>query len=40
VNDLLKMAVKGHGGLQRREQISRFRAAAPITVDVANLTYS
>jgi hypothetical protein len=31
VNDLLKLAVKSHGGLQRWEQISRFRAAVSIT---------
>jgi hypothetical protein len=31
VNGLLKLAVEGHGGAQRWEQISRFRAAASIT---------
>jgi hypothetical protein len=31
VNDLLELAVKGHGGLPRWEQISRFRAAVSIT---------
>jgi hypothetical protein len=28
MNDLLKLAIKGHGGLRRWEQIERFRAAA------------
>ncbi len=31
MNDLLELAVKGHGGLPRWEQISRFRAAVSIT---------
>jgi len=31
VNDLLKLAIEGHGGMRRWEQISRFRAAASIT---------
>ena len=31
MNDLLKLAIDGHGGMQRWEQISRFRAAAAIT---------
>jgi hypothetical protein len=31
VNDLLKLAIEGHGGMRRRERISRFRAAASIT---------
>jgi hypothetical protein len=31
VNDLLKLALEGHGGLRRWEQLSRFRAAASIT---------
>jgi hypothetical protein len=31
VNDLLKRAIEGHGGLPRWEQISRFRVAASIT---------
>ena len=31
VNDLLELAVEGHGGLPRWEQISRFRAAVSIT---------
>ena len=31
VNDLLKLAIEGHGGLRRWEQIKRFRAAASIT---------
>jgi hypothetical protein len=31
VNDLLELAVKGHGGLPRWEQISRFRASVSIT---------
>jgi hypothetical protein len=31
MNELLKLAIEGHGGLQRWEQISRFRAAASIT---------
>ena len=28
MNDLLKLAIEGHGGEQRWEQITRFRAAA------------
>jgi hypothetical protein len=47
VNDLLRLAVKSHGGLQRWEQISRFRApTAPrpgpvsIALEVANVTFS
>ena len=31
MNDLLKLAIEGHGGTQRWEQISRFRVAASIT---------
>ncbi len=31
MNDLLKLAIEGHGGGQRWEQISRFRVAASIT---------
>jgi hypothetical protein len=31
MNDLLKLAIEGHGGLRRWEQISRFRVAASIT---------
>jgi hypothetical protein len=31
VNEVLKLAVEGHGGIQRWEQISRFRAAVSIT---------
>lgn len=31
MNDLLKLAIEGHGGMRRWEQISRFRAAASIT---------
>jgi hypothetical protein len=31
VNDLLKLAIDGHGGLPRLQQITRFRAAASIT---------
>lgn len=31
VNDLLKLAIEGHGGLRRWAQISRFRAAVSIT---------
>jgi hypothetical protein len=31
VNDLLKLAIEGHGGLRRWEQLSRFRVAASIT---------
>jgi hypothetical protein len=31
MNDLLKVAIEGHGGMRRWEQISRFRAAASIT---------
>jgi hypothetical protein len=31
MNDLLKLAVEGHGGMRRWEQVSRFRAAASIT---------
>jgi hypothetical protein len=31
MNDLLKLAIEGHGGLRRWEQLSRFRAAASIT---------
>jgi hypothetical protein len=31
VNELLKLAIEGHGGLRRWEQISRFRAAVSIT---------
>ena len=31
MTDLLKLAVEAHGGLQRWEQLSRFRAAVSIT---------
>ena len=31
VNDLLELAIAGHGGLRRWEQLSRFRVAASIT---------
>jgi hypothetical protein len=31
MTDLLKLAIEGHGGLPRWEQISRFRAAASVT---------
>jgi hypothetical protein len=31
MNDLLKLAIEGHGGLRRWERISRFRVAASIT---------
>jgi hypothetical protein len=31
MNDLLKLAIDGHGGMHRWEQLSRFRAAASIT---------
>ncbi|MGH3302439.1 MAG: hypothetical protein ACRDOK_12290 [Streptosporangiaceae bacterium] len=31
MNELLKLAIDGHGGMRRWEQISRFRAAASIT---------
>jgi hypothetical protein len=31
VNDLLKLAIEGHGGARRREEVLRFRAAATIT---------
>jgi hypothetical protein len=31
MNDLLKLAIEGHGGARRWEQISRFRASASIT---------
>jgi hypothetical protein len=31
VNDLLKLAIEGHGGMRRWEQLSRFRLAASIT---------
>jgi len=31
MNDLLKLAIEGHGGEQRWEQISRFRVAASVT---------
>ena len=31
MNDLLKLAIEGHGGLRRWEQISRFRVAVSIT---------
>ncbi len=34
MNDLLKLAVEGHGGLRRWEQISRFRVAASITGEI------
>jgi hypothetical protein len=31
MNDLLKLAIEGHSGARRWEQISRFRASASIT---------
>src|ERR1700722_11260026 len=31
VNDLLKLAIEGHGGMPRWNQISRFRVVASIT---------
>ena len=31
MNDLLKLAIEGHGGLRRWEQITRFRADASVT---------
>jgi hypothetical protein len=31
MNGLLKLAIEGHGGLRRWEQLSRFRMAASIT---------
>jgi len=31
MNDLLKLAIEGHGGIRRWEQITRFRAAVSIT---------
>ena len=31
MNGLLKLAIEGHGGLRRWEQLSRFRVAASIT---------
>ena len=31
MNDLLKLAIEGHGGAQRWKQITRFRVAASIT---------
>jgi hypothetical protein len=31
VNELLKLAIEGHGGMRRWEQVSRFRAATSIT---------
>ena len=31
MNDLLKLAIAGHGGLRRWERPSRFRVAASIT---------
>src|SRR5580658_5614993 len=31
MNDLLTLAIEGHGGMRRWEQISRFRVAASIT---------
>jgi len=31
MNDLLKLAIDGHGGTHRWEQLSRFRAATSIT---------
>jgi hypothetical protein len=31
VNDLIKLAIEGHGGARRWEEISRFRVAASIT---------
>ena len=37
MNDLLKLAVEGHGGLRRWEQISRFRVAASITGEIWDL---
>lgn len=38
VNDLLKLAIEGHGGLLRWEQVSRFRVAASITGAIWALT--
>ncbi len=38
MNDLLKLAIEGHGGLRRWEQISRFRVAASITGAIWALT--
>jgi hypothetical protein len=31
MNDLLKLAIDGHGGMRRWEQLSRFRAAVSVT---------
>ena len=31
MNDLLKLAIEGHGGLRRWEELTRFRVAASIT---------
>jgi hypothetical protein len=38
VDDLLKLAVEGHGGLTRWERISRFRVSASITGVIWELT--
>jgi hypothetical protein len=40
MNDLLKLAIEGHGGARRWEQISRFRASAPITGAIWSLKAS
>jgi hypothetical protein len=37
MNDLLKLAIEGHGGARRWEQVSRFRAAASITGTIWSL---
>ena len=31
MNDLLKLAIDGHGGMHRWEQLLRFRAAVSVT---------
>ena len=40
VNDLLKLAVDAHGGMQRWEQIYRFRESVSIAIDVTSVTFS
>ena len=40
MDDLLKLAIAGHGGEQRWEQITRFRAAVSIAIDVTDVTFS
>jgi hypothetical protein len=41
MNELLKLAVKGHGGMARWERISWFRVAAvSVALDVTNVTFS